>query len=128
MKAVNPLFIIDQFLAAWKDKNWKEMYKYVHPNIILELRSQKLKPHQLKMSDPELFIDECAGAARTNPGKNIVSYKIISISEFKKGDTAFWINCLINGTIKKLPVALDGLSLKVDMSKIVQGNTISKIK
>ena len=118
MQGINPRHVATQFLEAWKKKDWRALYKLAHPDFIRKIRLQKLLPEQRKMSDEELFIREFEQAQRMYPGKILRNYEIKSISEYRRGETTVWVRALVNGKHKKIPLTLDGLSLKIDLSQI----------
>jgi hypothetical protein len=117
-QGINSDFVVRAFLEAWKVGDWKTMYQFTHPGFIQDLRLQKLSPEQREMSDRDLFIHEFERARKMNPGMAIRTYEISSISGIKTGETAVWVEALINGKKKRIPLAIDGMSFKVDPSRI----------
>ena len=115
---INPDHVALQFFEAWKNKDWKSLYQLTHPAFIQKMRLQKLSPEQQSMSDENLFIHEFNRVQKLNPDKVLRTYHIDSISEYHKGDTTVWVSALVNGKKKKIPLTLDGLSLKVDLTRI----------
>jgi hypothetical protein len=115
---INPDHVTLLFFEAWKNKDWKALYQLSHPAFMQRMRLQKLSPVQRNMSDEELFIDEFNRVQRLNPDKILRTYHIDSISKYQKGDTTIWVSALVNGKKKKIPLTLDGLSLKVDLTRI----------
>jgi hypothetical protein len=118
LEGINPDHVALQFFEAWKKKDWKSLYRLAHPAFIQRMRLQKLSPEQRNMSDQDLFIHEFELVQKLNPDKVLKTYHIESISEYHKGDTTVWVSALINGKKKKIPLTLDGLSLKVDLTRI----------
>lgn len=117
-QGLNPKYVVTQFLEAYKNQDWKTMYKYTHPGIMTAIRSQKLTEAQKKMSDEELFALEFSTAVKQNPNAVLKAYEIRTIPEYKKGDTVIWVTAILNGREKKIPLTLHGASLKVDFLKI----------
>jgi hypothetical protein len=115
---INPDLVARQFFEAWQNRDWKALYLLTHPAFIQQLRMQKLSPEQRGMSDQELFISEFKREQGLNPARVMKTYEIRSISPYKKGDTTVWCDALVNGRKRKIPLTLDGLSLKIDMTRI----------
>jgi len=118
LEEINPVHVALQFFAAWQNKDWKALYRLTYPAFIQRMRMQKLTPEERSMSDEELFIREFNRVQRLNPDRVIKAYYIDSISEYHKGDTTVWVSARVNGKKKKIPLTLDGLSLKVDLTRI----------
>jgi hypothetical protein len=118
MQSINPEHIMKLFLDAWRNDDWKSVYRLTYPSFIQKMRLQKLSLAQQAMSDEELFIYEFARERQLEPDRTLKTYKIVSISAYHAGDTTVWASVLVNGKIKKIPLTLDGLSLKVDMTRI----------
>ncbi len=118
MLGIDPVYIINNFFETWKKRDWKTLYKLVHPSIIQKIKMQKLTPEEQIMSDEELFIHKFKLASIMNPDKVLRSYEVKSITRYKIGDTTVWAEAIVNGKSKKIPITLDGLSLKVDVTRI----------
>jgi hypothetical protein len=118
LQEINPEHVAFQFFEAWKKKDWKALYQLSHPAFMQRIRLQKLAPEQRSMSDQELFVREFERVQMLNPDKILKTYQIESISEYHKGDTTVWVSALVNGKKKKIPLTLDGLSLKIDLTRI----------
>jgi hypothetical protein len=118
LQGINPDHVALQFFETWKKNDWKALYHLSHPAFIQRIRMQKLSPEQRSMSDQELFVREFERVQSLNPGKILKTYQIESISEYHKGDTTVWVSALVNGKKKKIPLTLDGLSLKIDLTRI----------
>ncbi len=110
--------ISQQFFETWKKQDWKALYKMTDSSFMQKLRTQKLSPEQQRMSDEELFVHEFKKAQRMNPDKILKSYRIEKIPLYQKGDTTVWVYAVINGRKRKIPMTLDGLSLKIDLTRI----------
>lgn len=115
---INPYHVAREFFEAWKKKDWKALYHLTHPAFIQTLRMQKLSPEQMAMTDEELFVSEFSRTQRMNPVKTLKTYEIRSFSPYTRGDTTVWLDALINGRQRRIPLTLDGLSLKIDITKI----------
>jgi hypothetical protein len=118
LEGINPDHVALQFFEAWKKKDWNSLYRITHPAFMQRIRLEKLTPEQRNMSDQDLFIHEFDLVQKLNPDKVLKTYHIESISEYHKGDTTVWVSALVNGKKKKIPLTLDGLSLKVDLTRI----------
>ncbi len=118
LERINPDHVAREFLEAWKNRDWRALYRLTHPAFIQSLRMQKLSPAQRAMSDEELFVSEFGRVQRMNPDRMLRTYEIRSFTEYKKGDTTVWCDALINGRKRRFPLTLDGLSLKIDMTGI----------
>jgi hypothetical protein len=118
MLGISPRYVARQFFKTWKKKDWKELYRMTHPAFMQKLRLQKLSPEDSALDDETLFIKEFARVQKAHPGKTIQSYSIVSISSYKAGDTTVWVGAVVNGKKKSIPLALDGLVLKVDLTRI----------
>ncbi|MBP7736567.1 MAG: hypothetical protein KA369_11385 [Spirochaetes bacterium] len=115
---VNPLHVMKLYLEKWKKNDWKALYAMTDPSFMQKLRTQKLSPELQRLSDQDLFVHEFQQARRLNPAKVLKSYEIISITPYNKGDTTLWGDVVINGKKRRIPLTLDGLSLKVDLTRI----------
>ena len=115
---IDPEHVVKQFFEAWKKNDWKTLYAMSDPGFMQKLRTQKLSPELRKMSDQDLFIHEFRQAQRLNPDKVVRSYEIVYVQAYKKGDTTISVDVLVNGKKRKIPLNLDGLSLKVDLTRI----------
>jgi hypothetical protein len=118
LQEINPDHVALQFFEAWKNRDWKALYQLSHPAFMQRIRLQRLTPMERNMSDEELFVHEFNKVQRLNPDRVIKTYHVDSISEYHKGDTTVWVSALVNGKKKKIPLTLDGLSLKVDLTRI----------
>ena len=118
IQGVNPYHVILVFFDSWHKKDWKTLYTLVHPSIIQKIKMQKLTPKELAMSNEELFIYKFRQASLSNPDKVLRSYELKSISGYKVGDTTVWADTIVNGKKKRIPLTLDGLSIKVDLTRI----------
>jgi hypothetical protein len=118
MLDINPKHITRQFFEAWRADDWNSLYDLTHPSFMQRLRLQKLNPKQQSMTDRDLFVGEFKRVRDANPAMRLRSYEISSISAYKPGDTTLWVKVLVNGKKRKIPLTLDGLSLKVDLSRI----------
>ena len=77
-----------------------------------------LSPEERRMDDEQLFIRHFERASGNNPDKVLRSYQVLSISEYKAGDTSVWADTIVNGKKKRIPLTLVGLSLRVDLTRI----------
>ncbi len=118
LERINPPHVAREFFEAWKNRDWKTLYRLSHPAFMQKLRMQKLTPEQRRMSDEELFIGEFKREQRLNQDKVMKTYEIRSFSPYKKGDTTLWLDALVNGRKRKIPLTLDGMSLKIDLTRI----------
>ncbi len=118
LKGIDPPYVATQFFETWKKKDWKALYGMTDPSFMRLLRTQRLSPELQRMSDEELFIHEFEQVQRLNPDKVLKSYKIQNISSWKKGDTTLWLYAAVNGKNRKIAMTLDGLSLKIDLTRI----------
>ena len=118
MQGITPRFIINKFFETWKKGDWKTLYTLAHPNIIQKIKMEKLSSEEQNMSDEELFIHQFDRASKINPHKVLKSYEVKSITTYKPGDTTVWVDAIVNGRKKRIPLTLDGLSLKVDLTRI----------
>jgi len=118
MHGISPEYVINKFFESWKQRDWKILYTLVHPGFIQRIRMQKLSPEEEGMSDEELFIHQFKAASENNPGKALKSYNVKSITSYKPGDTTVWADTIVNGKKKRIPLTLDGLTLKVDLTRI----------
>jgi hypothetical protein len=117
---ITPEHITQKFFEAWRGEDWGTLYEVTHPAFMQRLRLQKLTPAQQSLGDRDLFIEEFRRARAANPAMRLRSYKVISISMYKPGDTTIWVRAMVNGKKRKIPLTLDGLSLKVDLTRIEQ--------
>jgi len=115
---IDPGHVMKLYLETWKKKDWEALYAMTDPSFMQKLRTQRLTPEQREMSDRDLFVNEFQRAQRMNPGKVLKSYEILSIAGYKKGDTTLWGDVVVNGKKRRIPLTLDGLSLKVDLTRI----------
>ena len=118
LQGINPDHVALQFFEAWKKKDWEALYHLSYPAFMQRIRLRKLTPEQRSMSDQELFVREFERVQKLNPDKVLKTYQIESISGYHKGDTSVWVTALVNGKKKKIPLTLDGLSLKIDLTRI----------
>jgi hypothetical protein len=118
MQGINPEFISHQFFETWKRKDWNALFRMTHPAFIQKLRLQNLSPADRALDDEALFVREFTRAQSTHPGKVLRSYEILSITAYHSGDTTVWVSALVNGKKRKIPLTLDGLTLKIDLSRI----------
>ncbi len=118
MLDINPEHITRTFFEAWRVDDWETLYHVTHPAFMQRLRLQKLSPEQQSLSDRELFIGEFRRVRAANPAMRLRSYRVMSISTYKSGDTTIWVSAMVNGKKRKIPLTLDGLSLKVDLTRI----------
>jgi hypothetical protein len=118
LQGINAWHVAEQFFGAWKKQDWKTLYAMTDSSFINTLRMQKLSPEQQRMSDEELFVHEFRQAQRMNPDRILKSYEIRHIPPYKKGDTTVWVYAVVNGREKKIPMTLDGWSLKIDLTRI----------
>lgn len=118
LERIAPEHVAREFFEAWKRQDWKALYRLTHPAFIQNLRMQKLSPEQMAMSDEELFVSEFMRVQRMNPAKTLISYRIRSITPYKRGDTTVWLDAIVNGRRRTIPLTLDGLSLKIDLTRI----------
>jgi hypothetical protein len=118
MQGINPPYVINRFFESWKKRDWKTLYTLVHSNFIQQIRLQRLSPKEKAMSDEELFIHQFEVASEKNPGKVLRSYSIISITPYTPGDTTVWADTIVNGRKKLIPITIDRLTLKVDLTRI----------
>lgn len=118
LQDINAWHVAEQFFDAWKKQEWKTLYKMTDSSFINTLRMQKLSPEKRRMTDEELFVHEFNQVQRMNPDKILKSYKIRNIPLYKKGDTTVWVYAVVNGKKKKIPMTLDGWSLKIDLTRI----------
>ena len=118
MLDINPDYIAKKFLETWQAEDWNALYDITHPAFIMRLRLQKLDAKQRQMSDRELFVSEFSRMQTANPGMVLRSHEILSISPYRPGDTTLWVEARVNGKKRKIPLTLDGLSLKVDLARI----------
>ncbi len=118
MLDINPEHIIRTFFEAWRVDDWETLYRVTHPAFMQRLRLQKLSPEQQSLSDRDLFIEEFRRARAANPAMRLRSYRVMWISMYKPGDTTIWVRAMVNGKKRKIPLTLEGLSLKVDLTRI----------
>lgn len=118
MLDINPEHVTHRFFEAWHADDWEALYEIVHPSFMQRLRLQKLDPKLQMLSDRDLFIWEFTRVRNANPGMILRSYRIVSISPYRAGDTTLWVKATVNGKKRKIPLTLDGLSLKVDVTRI----------
>jgi hypothetical protein len=118
ISGISPEYIMNQFFESWRRKDWKSLYALTHPSLIQKIRLQKLTSEEQGMSDEDLFIRHFDLASKRNSDKSLVSYKIKSISAYKPGDTTVWADTIVNGRRKRIPLTLDGLTLKIDLTRI----------
>ncbi len=117
-KNISPEATLQSFFETWKKRDWKTLYSLAHPGLIQEIRMGNLSPEERRMDDEQLFIRHFERASRNNPDKVLRSYQVLSISEYKAGDTSVWADTIVNGKKKRIPLTLVGLSLRVDLTKI----------
>lgn len=115
---LEPYYVVIEFFETWKKKDWKTLYQLSDRSFMQQLRTQKLSPELQRMTDQDLFVHEFEEAQRRNPEMILRSYSITRLPIYKKGDTTLWVQVLVNGKKKRIPVTLDGLSLKVDLTRI----------
>lgn len=118
LQSIDPNFVIKEFFESWKVQDWKRLYTMTHPAIIQKIRMQNLSVEEQNMSDEQLFIMKFDQTSKANPDKIMRTYEVQTITQYKPGDTAVWVTALVNGKQKKIPLALEGLSLKVDLTRI----------
>jgi hypothetical protein len=118
MQGINPPYVINRFFESWKKRDWTTLYTLVHSNFIQQMRLQQLSPEEKALSDEALFVRQFKNASEKNPGKVLRSYSIKSITPYTPGDTTVWADTLVNGRKKLIPLTLDGLTLKVDLTRI----------
>jgi hypothetical protein len=118
MRGINPPHVINKFFESWKKRDWKTLYTLVHSNFIQQMRLQQLSPEEKAMSDEELFVSQFKAASKKNTGRVLRSYSIKSITPYTPGDTTVWADTTVNGRKKLIPLTLDGLTLKVDLTRI----------
>ena len=118
MQGINPDYVAHQFFETWKKQDWKALYRMTHPAFMQKLRLQKLPPEVSALSDEALFVREFQRVQGSMPGRTLRSYTIESITEYHAGAPTVWVSVLVNGKRKKVPLTLDGLVLKVDLSRI----------
>jgi hypothetical protein len=123
---LNPPHVARQFFETWKKKDWKALYRIADPAFIRALRTQKLTPDLQRLSDEELFVHQFKETQRLNPDKVLKSYRVDGISRYTKGDTMVWLYATVNGRKKKIAMTLDGMALKIDLTRIeeVKGGEI----
>lgn len=118
MRDINPDLAIQNFFSAWKNRDWKGMYRLTHPNFIQKMKMQKLSPGMHGMNDEELFIREFERASRENTGFELRSYTVTNVGQYTPRDASVWVDVLVNGRQRRVPLTLDGLTLKVDLTRI----------
>lgn len=118
MQGINPEYISRQFFETWKRKDWKALYRMTHPAFIQKLRLQNQLPADRALDDEALFVREFTRTQSLHSGKVLRSYEILSRTSYHSGDTTVWVDALVNGKKKKIPLTLDGLTLKIDLSRI----------
>ncbi|MBN2160866.1 MAG: hypothetical protein JW807_15865 [Spirochaetes bacterium] len=118
MQAVKPELVASKFFEAWKNRDWGAVYELSHPSFMQKVRMQKLSPELRAMTDRELFIYEFERFQKSRPDMVLRTYEIRSVTPYKTGDTTLWVDALINGKKRMVPIALDGIALKVDMTRI----------
>lgn len=118
MQGINPEFISRQFFETWKRKDWKALYRMTHPAFIQKLRLQNQSPADSMLNDEALFVREFTRTQALLPGRVLGSYQILSRTAYHSGDTTVWVDALVNGKKRKIPLTLDGLTLKIDLSRI----------
>lgn len=118
LQGLNPKYVTEQWLISFQKQDWKTNFEYTHSDMMKLIKSQKLTSSQKKLSDEELFSLEMSTAMKNNPGKKLKTYEVKAIPEYKKGEKEVWVTVVLNGQEKKMAVRLDGVSLKVDPTKI----------
>lgn len=118
MQGINPEYIGRQFFETWKRRDWKALCHMTHPAFIQKLRLQNQSPADRALNDEALFVREFNRTQASNPGMVLRSYRILSISAYHAGDTTVWMDALVNGKKRRIPLTLDGLTLKIDLSRI----------
>jgi hypothetical protein len=118
LQGINPPFVASQFFETWKKQDWKGLYRMTHPAFMQKLRLQKLSPEDSALDDETLFVREFRRVQGALPDKVLRSYAIESISEYHAGDTTVWVSAIVNGKKKRVPLTLDGLVLKIDLTRI----------
>ena len=118
LRDINPDLTIRTFFSTWKNRDWRGLYRMIHPNFIQKMRMQKLAPGERDMTDEQLFIHEFERASRENPGRSLRNYTIQYVGPYSASDASVWVDALVNGSRRKVPLTLDGLTLKVDLSRI----------
>jgi hypothetical protein len=118
LQGINPPFVVRQFFETWKKQDWKELYRMTHPAFMQKLRLQKLSPEESALDDETLFVREFQRVQGALPDRVLRTYAIESISEYHAGDTTVWVSALVNGKKRRVPLTLDGLVLKIDLTRI----------
>jgi hypothetical protein len=118
MQGINPDYVASQFFETWKKKDWKALYRMTHPAFMQKLRLQKLSPDDRALDDETLFVREFERVQGTLPDRVLRTYAVQSISEYHAGDTTVWVSALVNSRQKRIPLTLDGLTLKIDLTRI----------
>jgi len=118
LKELDPYHVAQKFFETWKKKDWKGLYGITDPAFMRTLRTQKLTPELQRLSDEELFVRQFSEAQRLNPGKVLKSYRIEHITPYTKGDTVLWLYAAVNGRKKKIAMTIDGMALKIDLTRI----------
>lgn len=111
----NPQEVVNTYLAAWKNRDWKTMYRFTKSSFIQELR--KADPAS-PLSDEELFARELARGASKNQFYDLKSYEILNIPILRKASQKSSVEVRLNGQDKRLPLVFEGLSLKIDLGAI----------
>lgn len=118
MDAVRPRLVADKFFEAWKNREWDAVYDLSHPAFMQKVRMQRLSPECRAMSDRELFAYEFKRFQKGHPDMELRTYEIRHISPYRPGDTTIWVEALVNGKKRAVPLALDGVALKIDLTRI----------
>lgn len=118
MEAVDPGLVAQKFFKAWQNRDWHALYELSHPAFMQKVRMQKLSPELRAMSDRDLFVREFERFQASQPGMVLRTYEIKSIPSYKQGDTTLWVEATANGKKRRIPLALDGMALKVDLTRI----------
>lgn len=118
MQKVSPDHIAHAFFDAWQRQDWKSLYAMAHPSFIETLKIQRKTAGEKVIDDETLFINEFKRVQGMNPNRVLHSYRIQSITPYHTGDTTVWVTALVNDKVRRIPLTLDGLSLKVDLLRI----------
>lgn len=118
MQGIDPDYVASRFFETWKMKDWKALYRMTHPAFMQKLRLQKLSPEDSVLDDETLFVREFERVQGALPDRVLRTYTIQSITDYHAGDTTVWVRALVNGRQKRIPLTLDGLTLKIDLTRI----------
>ncbi|HNW30299.1 MAG TPA: hypothetical protein PKN50_17620 [Spirochaetota bacterium] len=118
LKDLDPPHVATQFFETWKKKDWKALYRITDAAFMRALRTQKLTPDLQRLNDEELFVRQFTETQRLNPDRVLKSYRVDGISPYTKGDTMVWLYATVNGRKKKIAMTIDGMALKIDLTRI----------